>query len=152
MCWDGKRVGNFKKDITKEDITVYKIVSKSGIEWQKIIVKKFFGIIRVKRNKIRYVKSMFRGYKYIPGVKNPEIKLELKIMQYKGSNSGEYIEEFSIEKGYHSYSSLTVAEGYIKSSYDGNTVLEFIIPEGSEYYENFETGEIVSSQIILKQI
>lgn len=137
MCWIGK--GPVK--IAEKDIIVYKlghVFKSSGV-----------------------FSSLYHGYNYHPKGLNKEVNLVpivcgRKLSQLPSSCLG------IIYSGYHSYRSISLSFmglgsssriiflGNIKdriSIWNGYYVATFIIPKGSEYYEN-ENGELVSSNII----
>ena len=133
MCWkiDKKE---FKKNptcyhkIAEEDVVVYKV--------GYVIDGKFIPYFR-------------HDFTYTANSLSKEVKL--------GSHIGyEYV---SIDEGYHSYASsyksfnelnlMMLLDGGLlnyKSDYE-YVIGKFLIPKGSEYYEN-DKGEIVSSQLI----
>ena len=141
MCWRiEKKLFNKNPEkyhkIAEEDITVYKFGCK--------IDGKFFP-------------SYYPEFGYEPNSINDKVSLKVikKRIVYLGTHY-DYIDE-----GYHSYSGEC---GIINSFYDigvyskndneknldyywGEDIGVFIIPKGTEYYEN-EDGEIVSSNII----
>ena len=129
MCW----IGKCDVKIAKRDFYVYKLGKVSD----------------------RGFKSLYQNFIYEP--KEINKKVELNPIQF-------FLDESSyvIYEGYHSYKEITMhySELYIDSRmvHLGKTVdrinlfnlyyiATFIIPKGSEYYEN-EDGELVSSNII----
>ena len=77
-------------------------------------------------------------FSYKPNVLNKEIKLNLE--ENKNIFFARF--EYEIYEGYHSY--LHCKQGIHLSNHH---IGKFIIPKGTEYYEN-EDGQIVSSNII----
>lgn len=124
MCWEinKKKFDNNPEKyhkIAEEDITVYK-----------------FG--DVYQDDGNFHPCVHDAFKYRPNVLNKEIKLNLETYE----NISFVIFEYYIDEGYHSYSYCK--EGlHLLSHHNG----KFIIPKGSEYYQN-EYGEIVSSNIM----
>lgn len=135
MCW----VGKCYVKIAKRDFYVYKLgyVSDKGFN------------------------SLYQDFIYIPGVLNETVKMRPLI-----SNYSIYLllkEQYGIiYEGYHSYRDIampysdlglhsrTIYLGKIAENIRLNnsySIATFIIPKGSEYYEN-NNGEIVSSNII----
>ena len=135
MCW----VGKCDVKIAKRDFYVYKLgyVSDKGFN------------------------SLYQDFIYIPGVLNETVKMRPLI-----SNYSIYLllkEQYGIiYEGYHSYRDIampysdlglhsrTIYLGKIAENIRLNNIYSiatFIIPKGSEYYEN-NNGEIVSSNII----
>lgn len=135
MCW----VGKCNVKIAKRDFYVYKLgyVSDKGFN------------------------SLYQDFIYIPGVLNETVKMRPLI-----SNYSIYLlleEQYGIiYEGYHSYRDIampysdlglhsrTIYLGKIAENIRLNNIYSiatFIIPKGSEYYEN-NNGEIVSSNII----
>lgn len=131
MCW----LGRCTRKIAKRDITVYKL-----------------GFIS-ENNFI----SLYLNYTYEIKKINKEIKLKPDMFyEYGLENKG------AIYKGYHSYTDISMPYSCLglisRTIYLGKLpftillnnnhyVAAFIIPKGSEYYENSK-GEIVSSNII----
>lgn len=138
MCWTGNDMAI--KKIAERDFYVYKI--------GKVIENNIFI-------------SDIRGYSYIPKRPNRTIPL----VPY-GLCVGNYIiDSYIIDRGYHSYKWVALDDSYLNErclclgNYD-NALKEnlslyggyccigtFIIPKGTEYFEN-EHGHIVSSDII----
>ena len=135
MCW----VGKCDVKIAKRDFYVYKLgcISDEGF------------------------RSLYQNFIYIPKEINKKIKLEPVIHDYK-------IYELmkkqygTIYEGYHSYKDIAMPYSdlrpYYRTIYLGKfaedirlnnvySIATFIIPKGSEYYEN-RAGEIVSNQIM----
>lgn len=128
MCW----IGKYARRVARRDITVYKV--------GYILENKFI--------------SFFQSYAYEIKKINAEITLMPDIHS-----------EYSlcvIYEGYHSYTDISMPYSKLGSSsrkvYLGKTsstlwlcnnyyIATFIIPKGSDYFENYE-GEIVSSNII----
>lgn len=106
-----------------------------------------FKIVR-KTDRSNIFKSNSLGFKYIIGVKYSNISFLVKkeIKEVKDCKV--------IEQGYHSFSILTTSANIVlardKDYY--RCVVKCIIPIGSMYYENDETKEYVSNQIIIKEI
>lgn len=135
MCW----VGKCDVKIAKRDFYVYKLgcVSDEGFH------------------------SLYQNFIYVPGVINKKIKLKPVIPDYKIYKLMK--EQYGgIYEGYHSYKDIAMPYSdlrpYYRTIYLGKIVEDirlnnvysiatFIIPKGSEYYEN-KAGEIVSSSII----
>ncbi len=135
MCW----IGKCDVKIAEQDFYVYKIgrVSDKGFS------------------------SLYQNFIYIPGVLNEEVKMSPIIHNY---NIHELMKDYygMIYEGYHSYKDIampysdlglhsrTIYLGKIAENIRLNNIYSiatFIIPKGSEYYEN-NNGEIVSSNII----
>lgn len=135
MCW----VGKCNVKIAKRDFYVYKLgyVSDKGFN------------------------SLYQDFIYIPRVLNEKVEMRPLI-----SNYSIYLllnEQYGIiYEGYHSYRDIampysdlglhsrTIYLGKIVENIRLNnsySIATFIIPKGSEYYEN-NNGEIVSSNII----
>ena len=133
MCWRIDKVEyeknpNCYHKVAEEDVIVYKL--------GRIIDGKF----------IPYFKCFFA---YTANSLNKEVKL--------GRDIG--LVYVSIDEGYHSYASnyksfnelnlMMLLDGGLlnyKSDYE-YVIGKFLIPKGSEYYEN-DKGDIVSSQLI----
>ncbi len=131
MCWIGRCI----RKIAKRDITVYKLG-------------------RISENNFI---SLYLNYTYEIKKINKEIKLKPDMFyEYGLENKG------AIYKGYHSYIYISMPYSglelcsraiylgkrlYYISLCNPYYVAVFIIPKGSEYYENSK-GEIVSSNII----
>ena len=135
MCW----IGKCDVKIAERDFYVYKIghVSDKGFN------------------------SLYQNFIYIPGVLNEEVKIRPIIPNY---NIHELMKDYygMIYEGYHSYKDITMPysdlRSYSRTIYLGKiaedirlhdiySIATFIVPKGSEYYENLEE-EIVSSNII----
>lgn len=135
MCW----VGKCDVKIAKQDFYVYKLgyAASNGF------------------------RSLYQNFIYIPGVINKEVKMIPFIRNY---NMYKLIKEKygEIFEGYHSYKDIAMPYSdlglYYRTIYLGKiaesirlnhiySIATFIIPKGSEYYENRD-GEIVSSNII----
>ena len=129
MCW----IGTSSAKIAEKDIVVYKI--------RKVLNNKF--------------RSLYQNYFY--GAKELNTKISLR-----PASDWDYLPHFLIWKGYHSYKDVTIPFNELEESFRGMYVGKikiimplindyylgtFIIPKGSEYYEN-HVGEIVSSNII----
>ena len=136
MCW----IGKCDIKIAKRDFYVYKIgyVSDKGF------------------------KSLYQNFIYIPKEINKKIKLEPVIHDYKIIYKLINEQYGEIYEGYHSYKDIAMPYSdlrpYYRKIYLGKFaedirlnnvyyIATFIIPKGSEYYEN-RAGEIVSSSII----
>ena len=105
--------------------------------------------------------SLYQNFIYIPGVINKEVKMiplepNYNIYRLMKEQYGR------IYEGYHSYKDIAMPYSdlgsYYRTIYLGKiaedirlhntySIATFIIPKGSEYYEN-KAGEIVSSSII----
>lgn len=135
MCWTGK----CDVKTAKNDIVVYKLgfITEGGFL------------------------SLYLNYIYASKKINKEVKIKPLICGYN-IYKPEKERHCVIYEGYHSYKEITMpySELYIgfRMVYLGKTadriglfnryyVATFIIPKGSEYYEN-EDGELVSSNII----
>lgn len=129
MCW----IGTSSAKIAEKDIVVYKI--------GKVLNNKF--------------RSLYQNYFY--GAKELNTKISLR-----PASDQDYLPHFLIWEGYHSYKDVTIPFNELEESFRGMYVGKikiimplindyylgtFIIPKGSEYYEN-HVGEIVSSNII----
>ena len=136
MCWIGKNACR----IARKDIAVYKMGSIS----ENIFI------------------SLYQNYIYEIGKINKDIVL-IPDMRYN-INGVFRIEDplCTIYRGYHSYTSIGMSYSdlglYSRTIYLGKLpytlwlknyyyIATFIIPEGSNYFEN-DRGEIVSSSII----
>ena len=136
MCWIGKNACR----IARRDIAVYKMGSIS----ENIFI------------------SLYQNYIYEIGKINKDIVL-IPDMRYN-INRVLKIEDHlcTIYRGYHSYTSISMSYSdlglYSRTIYLGKLprtlwlknyyyIATFIIPEGSNYFEN-DRGEIVSSNII----
>ena len=142
MCWTINKwayTQNTKKyrKVADEDIFVYKIGYKDGNGFSPYYRDEFI---------------------YNANMPNEEIKLYVNSSQ---------VFDFRVDEGYHSYSEECYVRECITDNidiyspvsekinnfdnydeiYEQFAIGKFIIPKGSEYYEN-EYGEIVSSQII----
>lgn len=131
MCWVSNKA---IKKIAERDFYVYKI---GKVVWNTIFV------------------SDIRGHNYVPKCPNRTISLlPLYLLDYINI----------IQEGYHSYKWVAIdnsnpRERYLYlgnydnalkenlSLYEHCCIATFIVPKGSEYYEN-PNGEIVSSNII----
>lgn len=129
MCW----IGTSSAKIAEKDIVVYKI--------GKVLNNKF--------------RSLYQNYFY--GAKELNTKISLR-----PASDWDYLPHSLIWEGYHSYKDVTIPFNELEESFRGMYVGKikiimplindyylgtFIIPKGSEYYEN-HVGEIVSSNII----
>lgn len=121
------------KKIATKDITCYKIFHKMDIIWR---VEKTLDLTF--EAKIKELKSLYKQYKYIPYNINPKIYI---IYKWDDIENTWYIDE-----GYSSYMSLRETKKC--NSHDAFSIIECIIPKGTEYYIN-ENNEIVSSTIII---
>ena len=121
------------KKIATEDITCYKVFHKMDIIWgvEKTLDLTF-------EAKIKELKSLYRQYKYIPYNINPKIDITYKW--------NDILNAWYIDEGYYSYISLEEAKKC--NSHGAFSIIECIIPKGTEYYIN-ENNEIVSSTIIV---
>ena len=132
MCWIGK--GTAIKKIAEKDFYVYKI--------GKIVENNIFI-------------SDIRGYNYVPKYPNRIVPL----VPYSLC-----VDSYIIDRGYHSYKWIALDDTYPRERclYLGNydnalkenlslykycCIATFIVPKGSEYFEN-KYGHIVSSEII----
>ena len=135
MCW----IGKCDVKIAKRDFYVYKLGYTAN-------------------NNFR---SLYQNFIYIPGVINKDVKI---IPLIPGYNIYKVMKEQygGIYEGYHSYKDIAMPYSdlgsYYRTIYLGKiaedirlnniySIATFIIPKGSEYYEN-KAGEIVSSSII----
>lgn len=117
MCWVGKR----KRNIAKEDITVYKYLDEDH-------------------------NSPFLKYHYCKNELCEKVLLKPKFaIDWKNKNVIDVYPYIYIYSGYHSYIRIPRAKPLVDS-----TLYKFIIPKGSEYYINTE-GEVVSNQIIFTE-
>lgn len=135
MCW----VGKCNVKIAKRDFYVYKLgrVSDKGFN------------------------SLYQDFLYIPRVLNEKVKMNPIILHYEVYKLMK--EQYGgIYEGYHSYRDITMPYSdlglHSRTIYLGKiaenirlhniySIATFIVPKGSEYYEN-DNGEIVSSDII----
>ena len=138
MCWIGRKGEAIKRD-AKRDIEVFKIIYKTingryksyywNFEYKKNEVNQ--GELRVANcsPEITNILSGFHSYKSLDMLNNRGINICVKPIK----GSGETID-------------------YVYSIYEKDKLIiaKFIIPKGSEYYEN-QNGEIVSNQIIFKE-
>ena len=142
MCWSVDN-NEFNKNPKR-----YHNIATQDIEVYKVGYKKYNEFIPIYHN----------DFIYKANIPNKEIKL------YMDSSRIYY---FCVDKGYHSYSEECYVRECITDNidiyspvsekinnfdnydeiYEQFAIGKFIIPKGSEYYEN-EYGEIVSSQII----
>ena len=136
MCW----VGKCDVKIAKRDFYVYKLGYVSDEGFRSLLYQHFI---------------------YIPKEINKKIKLEPVILNYKIYKLMK--EQYGgIYEGYHSYKDIAMPYSnlspYRRTIYLGKlaedirlnniySIATFIIPKGSEYYEN-KAREIVSSSII----
>lgn len=93
---------------------------------------------------------MKKDFFYKPNIINEEIKLVL--IDYLYNNYYWHrMNKMMIEDGYHSYNNRGIcslfSRDYILDYASASHFGKFIIPKGTEYYEN-KQGEIVSSQIM----
>ena len=141
MCWVIKKTeyeANPSKyhKVAKEDIIVYKI--------GKIKNKKF-------------IPSFHHTFEYESKVTNKKNTLKFQAATDYTIEEGyhSYSKECSIEKDLNLFSTKFILSVYRKikchdmlvEAYLDSEIGKFIIPKGTEYYEN-EYGEIVSSQIV----
>ena len=135
MCW----VGKCDAKIAKKDIIVYKIgsVSEEGF------------------------RSFYQNYIYVP--KGTNNKINIKPFIHDCNTYKPKKEQYClIYEGYHSYKEITMPYSELDmctkliylgriidriSLFNPYYIATFIIPKGSEYYEN-EDEELVSSNII----
>ena len=135
MCW----VGKCDVKIAKRNFYVYKLgrVSDKGFS------------------------SLYQNFIYIPGVLNEKVKISPIMSNYSIYKLMK--EQYgTIYEGYHSYKDIAMPYSdlslHSRTIYLGKiaenirlhniySIATFIIPKGSEYYEN-AAGEIVSSNII----
>ena len=138
MCWIGK--GPAK--IAERDIVVYKL-----------------GYVIETTKEFR---SLYQNYTYYPKELNKVVTLVPMICATEVSKLQSY-EIGMIYAGYHSYKSISLPFNELGTSfrnilvgtiikerikvYNDYYIATFIIPKGSEYYEN-KCGELVSSNII----
>lgn len=134
MCWCVNKINfiekpnEFHKTAT-EDIVVYKFGYVKDEKFYPFVKKDFF---------------------YKPNIINEEIKLVL--IDYLYNNYYWHrMNKMMIEEGYHSYNNRGIcslfSRDYILDYASASHFGKFIIPKGTEYYEN-KQGEIVSSQIM----
>ena len=136
MCW----IGKCDVKIAKRDFYVYKIGRASD----------------------KGFKSLYQNFIYIPGVLNEKVKMSPIIPHYYSTYKLRKEQYGIIYEGYHSYRDIampysdlglhsrTIYLGKIAENIRLNNIYSiatFIVPKGSEYYENVG-GEIVSSNII----
>ena len=142
MCWKGRKEEAIRLE-AKKDIEVFKI-------------------IYYKTEKKIY-KSYYWGFEYKKDM------IEKQDLRTSNNSDGSIL----IQSGFYSYKSLDMLNVtnypqdisvYVRSINDSETIdivysiyekdkliiAKFIIPKGSEYYEN-QNGEIVSNQIIFKE-
>ena len=136
MCW----VGKCEVKIAKRDFYVYKLgrVSDRGFN------------------------SLYQDFLYIPRVLNEKVEISPIIPHYYSTYKLLKEQYGIIYEGYHSYRDIAMPYSdlhpYYRTIYLGKiaedirlyniySIATFIIPKGSEYYEN-GGGEIVSSNII----
>ena len=136
MCW----VGKCEVKIAKRDFYVYKLghVSDKGFN------------------------SLYQDFLYIPRVLNEKVEISPIIPHYYSTYKLLKEQYGIIYEGYHSYRDIAMPYSdlhpYYRTIYLGKiaedirlyniySIATFIIPKGSEYYEN-GGGEIVSSNII----
>ena len=133
MCWTSDT--NPIPKTADKDIICYKIFSIEDIKYK---VNKFLGIT-FRKESIKELYSLYKEYKYIPYAANPEVAIHCK------KRNGIY-SWWAIDKGYHSYSTLSKAEFVRCKIFE--LIVKCTIPKGSVYYLN-ENNEIVSSNIIV---
>ena len=125
------------------------------------IAERDFYVYKLGRVSNRGFISLYQNFIYVPKEINKKIKLEPVIPDYKIYKLMK--EQYgTIYEGYHSYKDIAMPYSdlrpYYRTIYLGKIVEDirlnnvysiatFIIPKGSEYYEN-KAGEIVSSSII----
>ena len=133
MCWTSDT--NPISKTADKDIICYKVFSIEDIKYK---VKKFLGI-PFRKVGIEELYSLYKQYKYIPYATNPKVTI-----YYRKYN--DIYSWWAIDKGYHSYSTLSKAEFVRCKIFE--LIVECTIPKGSVYYLN-ENNEIVSSNIIV---
>ena len=133
MCWTSDT--NPIPKTADKDIICYKVFYIKDIKYKR---RKFLGIPLWKEG-IEKLYSMYKEYEYIPYATNPKVTI-----YYRKYN--DIYSWWSIDKGYHSYSTLDQAE--LKRILKLELIVECVIPKGSVYYLN-ENNEIVSSNIIV---
>lgn len=133
MCWTSDT--NPIPKTADKDIICYKVFNIGDIKYK---VRKFLGI-PFRKEGIKELYSMYKAYKYVPYAANPKVTI-----YYRKYN--DIYSWWSIDKGYHSYSTLDQAE--LKRVLKLELIVECVIPAGSTYYIN-ENDEIVSSNIIV---
>lgn len=121
----------------------------------KKVAKRDFYVYKIGRASDKGFKSLYQNFIYEP--KEINKKVELNPIQFFKDESS-----YVIYEGYHSYKDITMPysglRSYYRTIYLGKiaedirlyniySIATFIIPKGSEYYEN-DGGEIVSSNII----
>lgn len=136
MCWRisfNKNPDDYRK-IADKDITVYKI-----------------GYMTAECN---FSGPLYKNFIYKPNVLNVGVKLSVEDKQILSFDKIHY--EYQINEGYHSYSEekafyqlriLIECYDSINTCGANYSIGTFIIPKGTEYYEN-EVGEIASSQLV----
>ena len=133
MCWTSDT--NPIPKTADKDIICYKVFDIKDIKYKR---RKFLGIPLWKEG-IEKLYSMYKEYEYIPYANNPKVTIYYR--KYNDIHSW-----WSIDKGYHSYSTLDQAE--LKRILKLELIVECVIPKGSVYYLN-ENNELVSSNIIV---
>lgn len=133
MCWTSDT--NPIPKTADKDIICYKVFNIKDIKYKR---RKFLGI-PFRKEGIEELYSLYKLYKYIPYADNPKVTI-----YYRKYN--DIYSWWSIDKGYHSYSTLDQAE--LKRILKLELIVECTIPKGSVYYLN-ENNEIVSSNIIV---
>ena len=125
------------------------------------IAERDFYVYKLGRVSDRCFISLYQNFIYVPRVLNEKIKMRPIIIDY--SIYKLLKEQYGIiYEGYHSYKDIAMPYSdlrpYHRTIYLGKfaedirlnnvySIATFIIPKGSEYYEN-RAGEIVSSSII----
>lgn len=133
MCWTSDT--NPIPKTADKDIICYKVFNIKDIKYKR---RKFLGIPLWKEG-IEKLYSMYKEYEYVPYAANPKVTI-----YYRKYN--DIYSWWSIDKGYHSYSTLDQAE--LKRILKLELIVECTIPKGTVYYLN-ENNEIVSSNIIV---
>ena len=108
------------KKTAKEDIHVIKY------GWNYVHKNKYL-------EKRKWHVSLLQCYAYKVNEVQPKVKLEIEGLWPK-----------SIVLGYHSYRSFEKSS----SLWHWDFIAHFVIPKGTKYYENEETGHIVSETIV----
>jgi hypothetical protein len=118
-----------KPSIAKKDITVYKLLSKSGkFSKNRSIFHEFL-----------YTKGK-EHYRYGPKKFGIVVKKDCRSWSRRKGKFVVYIED-----GLHVYSSKEVA---IKACFNNEKVVKMIIPKGAEYYRGNQGKHIVTDRLI----
>lgn len=108
------------------------IAPEQGIDCFKVVCQ---------TNVPKVYSSLFRGFLYQELKQCSEIPLVIEERA---------VDIFVIESGYHSYrSAKTCLQLQEQAWYESSVIIRCIIPAGSQYYENLERDEYVSSSIII---